>query len=60
MTTAADTDGDCPATAAIQLDGRLCTAICNLPADHQGAEHEDLVLGAWTELPTEHRPGGHG
>ncbi|MFG2825042.1 hypothetical protein ACGFX4_37150 [Kitasatospora sp. NPDC048365] len=42
---------DCSATATIQLDGTLCTAICNLPVGHPGPEHEDIVLGTWTDLP---------
>ncbi|MCC9307701.1 hypothetical protein LN042_11435 [Kitasatospora sp. RB6PN24] len=37
---------DCPATATILLDGDLCLAICNLPAEHDG-QHEDIVLGEW-------------
>ncbi|GAA2811254.1 hypothetical protein GCM10010441_39890 [Kitasatospora paracochleata] len=60
MTPAADVSGDCPATATVQLDGVPCTAVCNLPADRPGTGHEDLILGAWTEPPGEHRPREHG
>ncbi|GAA2840145.1 hypothetical protein GCM10010441_75600 [Kitasatospora paracochleata] len=55
-----DMGGDCPATATIQLGGVPCAVVCNLPAGHLGAGHEDLVLGAWIEPPAERHGGGRG